>query len=237
MKLLFDLHTHTIMSGHAYSTLQENVAAAKEAGLLAYGFSEHAQAMPGSVNNIYFHNFKVLPKEVNGVALFGGVELNIMDYAGNTDADERTMANVHYAIASLHPPCIPPANMAESTAAIVGAMQNPLIKIIGHPDDGRYPLDYDTVVRAAVDTGTVLEVNNSSVGGNALRQGAHENYKVMLEKCVQYGCKVIVGSDAHYASFVGGFDGARATLEKAGFPEELVINTTIDGLDLVLNRK
>ena len=33
MKNLLDLHTHTISSGHAYSTLAENVAASKLAGL------------------------------------------------------------------------------------------------------------------------------------------------------------------------------------------------------------
>ena len=33
MKALIDLHTHTLVSGHAYSTIKENVEAAKLAGL------------------------------------------------------------------------------------------------------------------------------------------------------------------------------------------------------------
>ena len=32
MTYVMDMHTHTIASGHAYSTLQENIAAAKEKG-------------------------------------------------------------------------------------------------------------------------------------------------------------------------------------------------------------
>lgn len=36
-----DPHTHTIFSGHAFSTIGENAAAAKKAGLLAIGMSEH----------------------------------------------------------------------------------------------------------------------------------------------------------------------------------------------------
>ncbi len=32
MKPLFDLHTHTIASGHAYSSLKENIEAAAERG-------------------------------------------------------------------------------------------------------------------------------------------------------------------------------------------------------------
>ena len=32
MKALMDLHTHTISSGHAYSTLKENIEEAREKG-------------------------------------------------------------------------------------------------------------------------------------------------------------------------------------------------------------
>lgn len=237
MNLVFDLHTHTLVSGHAYSTLQENIAAAQKAGLLAYGFSEHAQAMPGSCSNIYFLNFRILPKEVNGMRLLAGIELNILDYEGNTDGDKRTMENVDYAIASLHTPCIPPGSMVENTAAIIGAMKNPQIKIIGHPDDHRFPLDYDAIVRAAVDTATVLEVNNSSLSPNSFRVNTDVNYLTMLEKCEKYGCPIIVGTDSHYAPYIGDFQHAQALLERVGFPEHLVINTSLEGLDLVLNQK
>ena len=34
-KILTDTHTHTIFSGHAYSTIEENVRAAKEQGMEA----------------------------------------------------------------------------------------------------------------------------------------------------------------------------------------------------------
>ena len=37
MDLLFDLHTHTIASEHAYSTIRENIETAYERGLKAYG--------------------------------------------------------------------------------------------------------------------------------------------------------------------------------------------------------
>ena len=36
---LLDLHTHTISSGHAYTTLLENIAAAKRKGLKILGVS------------------------------------------------------------------------------------------------------------------------------------------------------------------------------------------------------
>ena len=48
MKALIDLHTHTLVSGHAYSTIKENVEAARLAGLKYIGLSEHAPDMPSS---------------------------------------------------------------------------------------------------------------------------------------------------------------------------------------------
>ena len=42
MKDILDLHTHTIFSGHAYSTLTENVKAAAERGLVLYGSADHS---------------------------------------------------------------------------------------------------------------------------------------------------------------------------------------------------
>ena len=41
MKLLFDLHTHTVASGHAFSTLKENIEEAAAKGLKAMGMSDH----------------------------------------------------------------------------------------------------------------------------------------------------------------------------------------------------
>ena len=47
MKPLCDLHTHTVASGHAYSTLLENVHMAAMRGLKVYGHSDHARLMLG----------------------------------------------------------------------------------------------------------------------------------------------------------------------------------------------
>lgn len=55
MKLLFDLHTHTVASGHAFSTLKENIEEAAAKGLKAMGTSDHYSAMPGSAQPIYFY--------------------------------------------------------------------------------------------------------------------------------------------------------------------------------------
>lgn len=237
MELLFDLHTHTIASGHAYSTLMENIQRAKKNGMLAYGFSEHAPAMQGSVTDIYFANFKVVPKEMEGMRIFCGVEANIMDYEGNTDCSDYICSRVDYMIASLHPQCIPHGSMEENTRALIGAMENPYVKIIGHPDDSKYPLDYDALVQAAVRTKTVLELNNSSLHPLAGRKNGAQNMRTLISKCMEHGAKMIVNSDAHICFDVGAFDAMKAVLEEMQVPEELVINTSLAGLDYVLLKR
>ncbi len=42
-------------------------------------------------------------------------------------------------------------------------MDNPFVKIIGHPDDDRYPIDYEAVVKKAAEKNILLEVNNTSL--------------------------------------------------------------------------
>lgn len=41
MNFLSDLHTHSIVSGHGYSTLLENINYCKENGIKILGTSEH----------------------------------------------------------------------------------------------------------------------------------------------------------------------------------------------------
>ena len=47
MKYIIDTHTHTVASGHAYSTLIENAKAASAKGLKALAVTDHGVAMPG----------------------------------------------------------------------------------------------------------------------------------------------------------------------------------------------
>ena len=87
MKPVLDLHTHTIMSGHAFSTLQEMVCAARDKGLEYLGISDYGPAVPGACDPIYFRNLYVVPREIDGVKLLMGAELNILDYSGTLDLD------------------------------------------------------------------------------------------------------------------------------------------------------
>ena len=237
MKILADTHTHSMASGHAYSTIQENVRAAAEKGLELIALTDHAPTMQNTTSHAYFANLHVIPDELFGVRVLKGVELNIVDFEGTVDLDEKTLSRLDIAIASLHIPCIPPGTEKENTKACVGAMENPLVDILGHPGDPRYPLDYEEIFRVAKRTGTLLEINNASLLPGGFRAGSEEYIVQILKMAMKEDVPVVVGSDAHFYTGIGDIFYVEKLMEKVGFPEELVLNTNPQKLLYSIKRK
>lgn len=235
MNYVMDMHTHTIASGHAYSTLQENIAAAREKGLRFLGLSEHGPAVDGGPSTLYFQNYKIIPREYGDLRLFCGVEANITDYEGHLDLDAFTLSRMDYCIASMHTRIVTPGSVRENTQAAVRAMENPLVKILGHPDDSRYPMDYEELVKAAARLHVALEVNNSSLHPLSARQGARENICTLLKNCMRYETSIILGTDSHISASVGDFSQADQLIREMEFPQELIINARAERIGEVVN--
>ncbi len=237
MKDFLDVHIHTIASIHAYSTFRECVEAGKEKGLALVGIADHGPALPGAIHEMYFRNFKVIRNKDFGIEVLMGVELNILDFSGSTDLREEVLQRLDYAIASLHDICIRPGNKEENTRAIIGAMRNPHVKIIGHPDNPQYPVDFGELAKAARENHVLLEVNNSSYVPNGSRKGSEEKAMELLAACREHGTAVIMGSDAHIDLDVGNHACSMEVLARADFPEELVINRDVSAfLDFIGKR-
>ena len=72
-----------------------------------------------------------------------------------------------------------------------------------------------------------MEINNNSVN---VRRGSEENCRDIARLCKQYRVPVAVNTDAHISYAVGQVEGAMAMLESMDFPEELVINSSLERL-------
>jgi len=217
-----DLHTHTLASGHAYSTILEMAQAARDKGLQLLAMTEHGPAMRGSCQHTYFENIKVIPRERFGVRTLFGVELNILDPEGHVDIEERLLPAMDICVASLHIPCYAPRSMEENTNAYIRAMENPYVNIIGHPDDPRYPIDLKAVVEAAKENHVILEMNNSSLAPTSFRKATKDQ-------------PIIMDSDAHVDIDVGNHCYVSEILEEAQFPEHLIMNTDVEKVKPYLN--
>ncbi len=225
MKIELDVHTHTIASGHAFSTLQEMAQAAAGKGLKLLGITEHSPGIPGSCEPIYFRNLYVVPRRMYGIELMLGAEINILDTEGNLDLDENYLKMLDLRIAGIHSLCYEQGSPEENTHGMVRAISNPYIHIISHPGDGTARLLFEPIVQAAKEHRTLLEINNSSLRPSRHKVEARPNNLEILRLCKQYEVPVILGSDAHISFDIAKYDLALELVNEAEFPEELIMNT------------
>ncbi|OOM06726.1 phosphatase [Clostridium saccharobutylicum] len=235
MKYALDVHTHTIASGHAYSTLMENAKAASEKGIKVLGTTEHGSSMPHSPHVWYFHNYKVLPRELYGVTMLYGIEANIIDYEGNLDMETSTLDRMDIVIGSIHDEVYKVGNSEENTKAFVNAIKSGKIDIIGHLGNPGIPVDYEKVVRCALENDVLIEINNSSF--TTSRPGSSKNCTKIASLCKELGVKLIINSDAHFCTKIGEFTEAINMLESIDFPDSLIINKDPNELIIRLKKK
>jgi len=237
MRVEIDTHTHTLASGHAYNTVREMAKAAKEKGLKALAITEHAPEMPGSCHLYYFVNLRVMPRELEGIRVLFGAELNIVDAEGHVDLPTSTIKGLDITVASMHPPCYKGEKTQEEiTKAYINICEREDVDIIGHPDDGRFPVDYEELVKTAKRTGTLLEVNNSSLKPDGYRANSKENALRMLAYCKKYEAMIVLGSDAHFDTGIADYPYADEVIREAEFPEALIANTSFEKLQSLLKR-
>lgn len=227
MNYYLDSHTHTLVSGHAFNTIREMTAAAARQNLKLLAITEHSVKMPGSCHEFYFQNYRVLDRTAYDLPVLFGVELNILDENGSVDMSKELLSTMDVALASLHPPCVRFMSKKETTNTIIRILENPLIQIIGHLDDDRFPVDYDEVAKAAAANHKLFEVNNSSLAPTSYRPGAHDNYLRLLSACEKYGVEIILNSDAHADTLVGARQYSEPLVTKSGFPMEKVVNSSV----------
>ena len=221
MNLIADTHTHTLACDHAYSTINENAAAAAAKGLRFLAMTEHTPSLPGAPTQLHFGNIRMIPHLLCGVTILKGAEVNILDYRGKLDLPDRYMEGLDWILASMHIPSLAPGSVREHTEAWLAVAENPLVDVIGHCGDGRYPFDEETALRAFARYGKIVEINSHSFAG---RPGSAENCPRIARLCAEHGVRVVVNSDAHFCNRVGDLGAAADMLEGIGFPEELVVN-------------
>jgi putative hydrolase len=235
MKYALDVHTHTIASGHAYSTLMENARAASEKGIKVLGTTEHGINMPHSPHIWYFNNYKVLPREMYGVIMLYGTEANIIDYDGNLDMDDCTLDNMDIVIGSIHDEVYKIGSIEENTSAFINMIKNGKVDIIGHLGNPVVPVDFEQIIKCAIKNDVLIEINNSSF--TTSRIGSLRNCTEIAELCKKHGAELIINSDAHFCTKIGEFTEAVNMLESINFPEKLIINKDPDLLLLKLKKK
>jgi DNA polymerase (family X) len=222
-----DLHCHTDASDGTAS-VQEMAVAARAAGYEYLAITDHSASF-GFGNEVsparlaeHVQRIRELSRTeaVGGLTLLAGSEVNILP-DGSLDYDDETLATLDWVVASVHSSF--QMDAAAMTARIVRALENPLVDVLGHPSGRKierrppYQFDFAAIVEAAVETGTILEINAAP--------DRRDLDDVHARGAARAGVPMVIDCDAHR---VGGFEVARygvATARRAWLGPEAVVNT------------
>ena len=252
-----DAHTHTLYSRHAYSTIEENVRAASEAGIKLLATTEHFSDMlyddyKSLKNYQYLLCLGNWPRQWHGVTLLRGCEADIVDMEGHLfghdiDITRSTIGDVFdppknlqelifgkldFVIASVHAKRHTEGqSVAKNTEMYLKALENPLVFFIGHIGRAGVPFELDVVIKRAKELNKPIEINEHSFSWEGHHQVVCRDVAI---RCAEMGTSICVNTDAHMSCEVGRTVKAQAMLEEIGFPQELIINRTresfIEGL-------
>ena len=247
-----DVHTHTLYSRHAYSTVRENVLAARDAGLELLGVADHFSDMlfpstdlvHGNLRDYqHFINMRVWPRSWEGVTLLRGMEADIRGLKGELFGQgievaeditgrpvrrvstlyDRASAGCDYVVASVHYKNFADgASIAQTTEMYLGALAQPKVLVLGHTGRAGVPFDVREVVGEAARLGKLIEINEHSLDTRGREGRTWESCAEIARTCAELDCQVAVGTDAHVCCDVGRFPTALSMLEEIGFPQELV---------------
>ena len=229
-----DLHTHTLASPHAYSTLTENATAAAALGMVAVACTDHGPKVGDGMHPWHFGNLKILPDRIAGLRHLRGAEANVCDFKATLDLPPHTLGALEIVIASMHDGTMPYGTPEQISEAWIAVAQDPLVDIIGHCGSPQYAFDYEAVIPVFGKYGKVVEINE---GTFRVRRKSLETCARIVALCKQHEVRVVVSSDSHYHEQVGRLDNAIALLAEAEFPKELIINSSREQFEEFLKEK
>ncbi len=140
----------------------------------------------------------------------------------------KSLKHIDWALASFHECLFPPADRSIHTAALESILYNPYVNAFGHLGNPNFDFDHEYIISRCNERGKVVEINNASLN---VRAGSKKNCADIARLCMKYEVPIVVDSDSHICFRVGHVEGALEMLEEIGFPEELIINSSMARLD------
>jgi putative hydrolase len=209
--LTADFHVHTLMSGHAFCSFNECVAAAAAKGLTVLGLTDHGPSLEKAPYKGYFSMAFRVPRHFPPVRVLFGCETNILDLDGNLDLPKRILDQLDLVLAQTHHRT-PYAGQTEKdhTTALVNAMKKNRIHIIPHLYRPDFPVTLEEVLPAAIDQRTLIEINKSLVLDSIARAESSPKARSVLDRTAAIieflqarGEGYLLNSDAHHSSEIG----------------------------------
>jgi DNA polymerase (family 10) len=219
-----DLHMHTTWSDGKYS-VDEMIEASRKRGYKYVAITDHSKSLGVagglSDDDLMRHTDEVrqAASRYTDIRVLAGTEVDIRQ-DGTLDYPDELLAQLDFVVASLHSGF--KQDRAALTARVVKAMQNPYVRVIGHPtgrligDREAYELDFDEVMTEAARTRTCLEVN-----ANFHRLDLSD---VLCRKARDMGVHVIISTDSHNYDDLLNLPYGVATAQRGWMEKDRVLN-------------
>lgn len=201
----FDLHVHTLASGHAFNTIWELACYAKKNNIEVIGITDHGPSMEGAPHLGYFEMLTRLPEKIEGVRIIPGCEANVIDLEGNIDLPLSIQNELSFIVVGLHErtPFPRETNIEQNTEALIRAIQKNRIHIVAHPYRLNFPIDVERVYKIAKKYKVLFELNLSLLTHHGDSKKLLEQIFLMLNLIKSSNDKVVVVSDAHITTEMG----------------------------------
>ena len=220
-----DLHHHSSWSD-GFASIEDVAAAAKRRGYEYIIVSDHSQSLSIanglSEERLLEQGEEIdrINKKIRGIRILKGTEADIRS-DGTVDYPDEILEGLDIVIASIHSGF--EQSEEQITGRIISAMENPNVDIIGHPT-GRlierreaYAVDLDAVMRAAVETGTALEIN--------CHDERVDLSDIHARRAAEMGVMLSLGTDSHDPSQAWMMDIGVHTARRAWLAPQSILNT------------
>lgn len=234
MNIVADLHSHTNVSHHAYSSLEEMCAGAKKAGHIAIAITNHAPSMQDGAHLWHFGNYRIMPKTIDGVFLIPGIEYDILDGGKIYDLGEKYRQSLKFSIASFHEETHKTGDIEETTKSLENILKNPIVDCLGHLGNANFPFHMEHIISQCNQYDKIVEINNNSF---TARRGSRENCIEIARLCKKHNVNVVLTSDSHISFTLGKVDTSKCIIDEVEFPDHLILNIDNDRLREYFLRK
>ena len=219
-----DLHIHSDWSDGS-DPIETMVATAASLGYEYMALTDHSQGL-GVANGLTPERLRAQRKILDNlqerfdIRILAGSEVDIRA-DGRMDFPDEVLAELDVVVASVHNAMS--QDRYTMTKRIISAMEHPSVTIIGHLSTrllGQRPptdFDLDSVLQAARETGTALEINASPARLDLRDTHAH--------RARELGVPLVINTDSHHHSELSGGRFGVAVARRAWCEPRHILNT------------
>jgi putative hydrolase len=226
MKIIADLHTHTLASGHGIDTIRTIGDYAVRKGLEGVAITDHGPGIAGGPDPIYFMSLKRMTQGIDlPIRIIYGVEDDVANRRGDLTLPEYVLQDLEIVLAGMHPfSWISNQSPTVKTDAVVKALGKGFVQVFTHPVNTYFDIEIDSVIEAGAANDVAMELNATKLG----ERSVVIDY---LEKCARQNASIVVNSDAHLGEEVGNFAESLDLLRAIDFPENLIVNRSRESIE------